>query len=337
MCRSYSPTTDQGGLSDESWKDIPGFEGKYQISNRGRIKSLDREGISRNGRRYHRTERILKTSPNTSGYPSVVVDNGVDSSGRRKVTVLHPHRLVAELFIPNDHNKREVNHKDGIKTNNNVDNLEWVTPSENVQHAFNTGLAVAKKGVDANRAKIKSNDEIHAIKDEFYQGGTLRDVGKTHGISSTEVSAIINGKRFKDQFDQETHLRKMQARVVTNKQVGLSHPRCKASTDIIHQVSDLYNQGVTIKELATRFGVDRHTIRRWMTSTWGADQPSNQQAGWSHSQTKLTPELYAMVQELYASGMTPHAISKQLGFSRNTIVNWLTKDWCKTPREDKEE
>ena len=336
MCEN-KVSTDLDDLPGESWKDVPRFEGKYQVSNKGRLKSLSREGISRNGRRYHKPERILKTNPNTSGYLSTTVDNGVDSSGRRKVAVLHLHRLVAELFVSNEHSKPEVNHKDGVKTNNDVSNLEWVTPSENVKHAFDTGLAVAKKGIDANRAKIRTTEEVQSIKNEFYQGATARDVGSNHGLSPTEVSAIVKGKRFKDQFDQEIHLQMMQSRVAENKQTGLSHPRCKASAEVINQVAELYNNGVAIKELASRFGVDQHTMHRWLKSSWGADLPTNQQVGWSHSQTKLTPELYNKVQELRARGMSPNAIGRQLGFSRNTIVGWLTKDWCKTLDHHKKE
>ena len=110
----------------EIWKDIKGYEGKYQISNLGRVKSLQRNG---------RPERILRLNL-IKGYAYTTLSNG--SRGNKKK--LKVHRLVAEAFIPNPHNKPEVNHIDGNKLNNNVDNLEWVTHQENCKHAVKLGL-----------------------------------------------------------------------------------------------------------------------------------------------------------------------------------------------------
>lgn len=98
----------------EEWRDIKGYEGLYQVSNEGRVRSLN----------YHMqkgVERILLSSINTGGYLQVVIDD-------KPVRV---HRLVAEAFISNPSNLPYVNHKDEDKTNNNVDNLEWCTPEYN--------------------------------------------------------------------------------------------------------------------------------------------------------------------------------------------------------------
>lgn len=109
----------------EDWRDIKGYEGKYQISNMGNVKSLN----------YHRgkSERILKPrypSPPQNEYGYVVL------SKNNKVQHFYIHRLVAEYFLDNPQNKPYVNHKDGNKHNNNVENLEWVTPLENNLHAY---------------------------------------------------------------------------------------------------------------------------------------------------------------------------------------------------------
>lgn len=110
----------------EEWRDIKGYEGKYQISNMGNVKSLN----------YHRgtKERILiprfPSNPrNEYGYVMLSKNN--------KVQQFKLHRLVAEYFVPNPENKPYVNHKDGDKRNNNYKNLEWVTPLENNLHAYN--------------------------------------------------------------------------------------------------------------------------------------------------------------------------------------------------------
>lgn len=118
---------------EEIWKDIKGFEDKYQVSNLGRIKSLkDKNGKYR--------EKILKQCITQKGYLSIYL-----SLESKKYTYTI-HRLVAQTFIPNTENKPQVNHIDGNKTNNRVDNLEWVTNQENSNHAWKYGLKVGCKG-----------------------------------------------------------------------------------------------------------------------------------------------------------------------------------------------
>ena len=107
----------------EIWKDIPGYEGRYQVSNMGRVKSLPkRKG---RGLGYVIDESILRHSVNSRGYCNIVLCK----DGKTKTFSIH--RLVAENFIGNPDNLPEVDHKDRNKVNNRVDNLRWVTISEN--------------------------------------------------------------------------------------------------------------------------------------------------------------------------------------------------------------
>ena len=104
----------------EIWKDIEGFEGLYQVSNLGKVKSLN----------YNHTkkEKILKHGSDRVGYLRV----NLCKEGKRKTYQVH--RLVAQAFIPNLENKPQVNHKDEDKTNNKVENLEWMTRRENINY-----------------------------------------------------------------------------------------------------------------------------------------------------------------------------------------------------------
>ena len=110
----------------EIWKDIPHYEGKYQVSNLGNIKSLHFK--------HQNIQKLLKPTLNSSGYYKIELYR----DGKSKI--FYVHRVVASVFIPNPHNKPEVNHIDGNKLNNMVNNLEWCTISENQIHAINKHL-----------------------------------------------------------------------------------------------------------------------------------------------------------------------------------------------------
>lgn len=107
----------------EIWKDVIGYEGIYQISNFGNVKSLNYRDLN--------IESLMKPTLNTHGYLTVCLSNRVNLKKRFQV-----HRLVAMAFIDNPKNKPEVNHKNGVRKDNIVSNLEWVTRSENTKHAY---------------------------------------------------------------------------------------------------------------------------------------------------------------------------------------------------------
>jgi hypothetical protein len=111
----------------EVWKDIPGYEGHYQVSTYGKVRSMNYMG-------HQGVVRELKQQHTYDGYCRV----SLMMNGRKKCITTHI--LVAKTFIQNPKNKPQVNHIDGNKDNNSVNNLEWVTPEENIQHSIKTGL-----------------------------------------------------------------------------------------------------------------------------------------------------------------------------------------------------
>ena len=150
---------------DEIWKDISGFEGMYQISNLGRVKSLERYSLQN----HLISEKILKTCHAQAGY----VDVSLYKNGKRYHR--KPHKLVAEAFIPNPNNLPEVDHIDTNKDNNRVDNLRWVTHSENhlnpltveLKRRMNLGKKLKPETIEKHSIKInvlKNNQIIHTFK-----------------------------------------------------------------------------------------------------------------------------------------------------------------------------
>lgn len=124
---------------EEIWKDISGYEGLYQISNLGRVKSLPRIRIGK-GIPYITKGKILKNSPGaTGGYLRVNLCKNY------KQTFFYVHRLVADAFIPKIEGKNVVNHINGLKTDNRVENLEWSTIEDNLQHAIDNFLNIRDK------------------------------------------------------------------------------------------------------------------------------------------------------------------------------------------------
>lgn len=129
-------------MDNEVWFPIVGYETTHEVSNIGRVKSLAKSWVSGRHNSVRFTEdKILSPITTRLGYLTV----NIHRDGVRKVLKIH--RLVATAFIPNPQNKQEVNHKNGVKTNNEVGNLEWATKSENNKHAYDTGLNPKTKKV----------------------------------------------------------------------------------------------------------------------------------------------------------------------------------------------
>jgi hypothetical protein len=166
-------------ISDEIWKDIEGNEGRCQISNKGRIKYL----LS------NYPVKITKGSRTNKGYKiGWVIKNG-------KKTSRGIHCLVAEAFIPNPLNLPEVNHKNGKKWDNRVENLEWCTHAENMKHARVTKLMNPQKGEKNGNSKLTKSQVLKVIK--LKGKYTQQKIADIFGITQAQVSFIHNNKSWK--------------------------------------------------------------------------------------------------------------------------------------------
>lgn len=164
-------------LSNEIWKDIPGYDGLYQASGSGQIKKNDCTRIF-GGKSFPVKERLLSLWVSGHGYYYVSLSkDGLHQS----VTV---HRLVAKTFHPISlFENAQVNHKDGNKLNNHYLNLEWCTAKENIQHAVRTGLMKSLKPI----IDIRTNKVYPSI----------RQVSKSTGINEITVRRHLVGLRTK--------------------------------------------------------------------------------------------------------------------------------------------
>ena len=139
-------------LVSETWRDVPGYEGRYQISSIGNVRCVQRIQHHKNGVMRFQPQKNLSICYCKNwkyGYGHVSL---TDNAGVQKRTWVH--RLVALAFIPNPENKPQVNHKDGDKRNNRVENLEWCTARENLMHSFNTGLHSQEPFLRAGRRPV---------------------------------------------------------------------------------------------------------------------------------------------------------------------------------------
>ena len=173
-------TVFEGVTYTEEWEDIVGFEGKYQISTFGRLKSLKRES----GNNKNKYDLIVKQSINKWGYLECHLTND-------KVFMRRTNRLVAFAFIPNPENKPQVNHKDGVKINNCIWNLEWMTRSENDLHAHRIGLK-NQTGDNNNGRKLNSTQVVEMRKLHATGNYKLKELSDIYKVVESHVWLIVN-------------------------------------------------------------------------------------------------------------------------------------------------
>lgn len=227
LMKHYPFTTET--LVGEEWRDIEGYNGKYQISNYGRIKSF-----------YNKTPRILTPFlVRCTGYLACVL-RLQGKRGERDI-----HRLVAKAFIPNPDNKPQVNHIDGCRWNSVVSNLEWCTPSENTKHAYDLGLINVLQGANRSDAKL-TNEQVLYIR-ENPDNLSCNRLAEKFGTCRHTIQCAQLGKRYRNAGG-----------ITRDKNMKFA---AKLSPEDKQKIYRLYQTGeYTQKRLGEMFGVHNATI-----------------------------------------------------------------------------
>lgn len=185
--------------TNEIWKDIPNYEGLYQASNLGNIKRLSKiDYKGRNNCKRIFKEKIHNPVLQKSGYLLCALT-------KNKITKKYlVHRIIAETFIKNEFNKKQVNHINGIKNHNIIENLEWCTRSENTLHAWKIGLIkLTDKMINSlnkgrrHNAKL-TNEQINEIRNIKYYFGFYTELSKKYKITPQAIKNIYINKTYKN-------------------------------------------------------------------------------------------------------------------------------------------
>lgn len=177
-------------MSKEVWRPVVGYEGSYEVSDLGNVRSVDRKvlypfpGTKKMAKRFFLGKKLI-LCPDKDGYLTACLSI---NQNREKARV---HRLVADAFIPNPENKPHVNHLNSNVTDNRVKNLEWCTPLENTAHLIKHGKGLPR-GDNHHNSKLSYKD-VEIIKDRINNGETYTSVAKTYNCHYGTISRLYNG------------------------------------------------------------------------------------------------------------------------------------------------
>lgn len=179
----------------EVWRPVRGFEETHLVSSMGRVSSVDREydGLTPTGLpcKFHVTGKILGTTMGNSGYLRV----SLSVNGFMKIVTVH--RIMAETFLENPYNYPQVNHIDGCKTHNVIENLEWCSASQNQLHAMDLGLTKKPlKGMN-HPNRCLTDDLVREIRRQLSLGINQRQIARAFGVVPSRITFIKQGKAWK--------------------------------------------------------------------------------------------------------------------------------------------
>lgn len=269
----------------EVWKEVTEAKFKhYMISNKGNIFNT-------------RNNRQLKPWFTADGYPVVELYNGSGQNFR-------VHRLVALAFIPNPEEKATVNHKNGVKTDNRVDNLEWMTDEENRQHAYDNGLM--HTGLIERYKWIEEHlDEIELM---LLEGQTYKTVSEYFGVNSQLI------KRLKDShnFHKEKYTVEFKPQALT---VGE-----------VEEIYEAFKAGEIIKEISNIINVPDNTIFRTLRKTYGKEHIDLiLRTNKKNEALEKASDYFSLLKE----GLSINEIAEEVGVYNSTVRSSLYKHYGK--------
>lgn len=222
----------------EVWKDIDGYEGAYQVSSFGRVKSMSRFRKGKGNTIVPMREKIMSLKTNKQGY-SVI---GLHSVSKKFFSI---HRLVASAFIKNVENKETVNHIDGIKSNNNVLNLEWSTHSEQMSHAVKNDLLEVRGSPKFSKAFKRSVFDYHLQNPDV----SIFQLSKLFDMSERTAGRIVN----------EGVKPRTTTRILKTGEISVEDILTKEQ---VTQIKKLREQGMTLSAIGKQFNRGTSQIHR---------------------------------------------------------------------------
>jgi DNA-binding CsgD family transcriptional regulator len=264
---------------NEIWKPCPGFEGLYEVSSQGRVRGVDRYVRGSYGTTNFIAGRILSTPPrNKRSYPAASLQI------QNKKHTKSVHRLVALAFHPNPNNLPEVNHKDGVKTNNKKSNLEWCTRLDNIHHAQTLGLMCTPFKEYIPQALALAD-----------QGLTRKEIGARLGFHEATVTIHIPE---------------------APKQLGKRQCQQPPLGGKLEHAKELAALGLTRQEIAKQIGFSLPAVDKHLRGS--TRQPGGRKA------VTVTPELNRKICTLRLEGKSYGVIAKATGLNRSWVYTYLT-------------
>ena len=229
----------KGCLESEEWRPVKRCCG-YEVSSFGRVRSFKHSPLG----------RILKQNPNAQGYPQILLSNG------GKTTSVRVHVLVLESFVGDRPEGKNCNHKNGIKYDNKLSNLEWVTYKENVIHSYSNGLKHGKKGMSSHRSKL-TDDQIVEIRKLFSSGMPQLYISRMFNMSPSSINRICK-KRAWNHIDVDCS--GVEIVDVKTNDYGERHPNAKWTDGEIWLIKKLLYHGIDRKIIMKMFRMKKSNL-----------------------------------------------------------------------------
>lgn len=292
----------------EKWLPVVGYEGVYEVSNLGRVKSLPRRG--------RKTELIMLTKCGTPGYPRLSLCN----AGKARSELVH--RMVAMAFISKGPIPKglEVNHIDGDRTNAVVTNLELITRKQNIHHARDT--LGAYWGSNSNAAKLKEED-IVAIREEAAKGITYSAIGRKYGVCHGAISLVAHGKTWASAGGPITTEKREGGLVKGQAPWGEAMHNARFTVAQVVTIRERAATGESFAAIGRDYVASKETISTIARGkTWAS--AGGPIAATRDPKSKFTDEQALVVVRRYRAGERADALAEEFGISVGMVYNFNT-------------